>query len=195
MTSTSHPRIVTSTTSPRCRTRRTSAQPERDRLAAHRGLGPDRSLPTAASGRRSGVLVVGLSGGRLPPGSRPSDRPRARLGRRCRTLEWSAVDRNARKGTSPSDHAPVIVDLSELSVTSDECAALSRGIEQPARRQSRRGRSTRRVRAADPGRCSAISPSTRSVQTASGRMPAAREPRPLATRGAARASPSGATGS
>ncbi len=26
-------------------------------------------------------------------------------------LEWSAVDRNARKGTSPSDHAPVLVDL------------------------------------------------------------------------------------
>ncbi len=26
-------------------------------------------------------------------------------------LEWSAVDRNARKGQSPSDHAPVIVDL------------------------------------------------------------------------------------
>ncbi len=27
-------------------------------------------------------------------------------------LEWSVVDRNARKGKSPSDHAPVIVDLS-----------------------------------------------------------------------------------
>ena len=26
-------------------------------------------------------------------------------------LEWSAIDRNARKGKSPSDHAPVIVDL------------------------------------------------------------------------------------
>jgi exodeoxyribonuclease-3 len=26
-------------------------------------------------------------------------------------LEWSAVDRNARKGKSPSDHAPVMVDL------------------------------------------------------------------------------------
>lgn len=26
-------------------------------------------------------------------------------------LRWSVVDRNARKGTSPSDHAPVIVDL------------------------------------------------------------------------------------
>jgi exodeoxyribonuclease-3 len=26
-------------------------------------------------------------------------------------LEWAIVDRNARKGTSPSDHAPVLVDL------------------------------------------------------------------------------------
>lgn len=26
-------------------------------------------------------------------------------------LEWAAIDRNARKGKSPSDHAPVIVDL------------------------------------------------------------------------------------
>ena len=26
-------------------------------------------------------------------------------------LQWSAVDRNARKGKSPSDHAPVLVDL------------------------------------------------------------------------------------
>jgi exodeoxyribonuclease-3 len=26
-------------------------------------------------------------------------------------LEWTVVDRNARKGTSPSDHAPVLVDL------------------------------------------------------------------------------------
>lgn len=28
-------------------------------------------------------------------------------------LEWSAVDRNARKGKQPSDHAPVFVDLAE----------------------------------------------------------------------------------
>jgi len=26
-------------------------------------------------------------------------------------VTWAAVDRNARKGTGPSDHAPVIVDL------------------------------------------------------------------------------------
>lgn len=32
----------------------------------------------------------------------------AGVAERC---EWSAVDRNARKGKSPSDHAPVIVDL------------------------------------------------------------------------------------
>jgi exodeoxyribonuclease-3 len=27
--------------------------------------------------------------------------------------EWSVIDRNARKGTSPSDHTPVIVDLTD----------------------------------------------------------------------------------
>ena len=26
---------------------------------------------------------------------------------------WAVVDRNARKGTGPSDHAPVIVDLAD----------------------------------------------------------------------------------
>lgn len=31
------------------------------------------------------------------------------VARRC---EWAAIDRNARKGDKPSDHAPVIVDLS-----------------------------------------------------------------------------------
>jgi exodeoxyribonuclease-3 len=26
-------------------------------------------------------------------------------------VAWCIIDRNARKGTSPSDHAPVVVDL------------------------------------------------------------------------------------
>jgi len=30
-------------------------------------------------------------------------------------VEYAVIDRNARKGKSPSDHAPVIVDLAELS--------------------------------------------------------------------------------
>jgi exodeoxyribonuclease-3 len=30
-------------------------------------------------------------------------------------VTWSVVDRNARKGTLPSDHAPLIVDLADLS--------------------------------------------------------------------------------
>lgn len=34
----------------------------------------------------------------------------ASVAARC---EWSAIDRNARKGKQPSDHAPVIVDLSD----------------------------------------------------------------------------------
>ena len=28
-------------------------------------------------------------------------------------VTWAVVDRNARKGTGPSDHAPVIVDLAD----------------------------------------------------------------------------------
>ena len=31
-------------------------------------------------------------------------------------VAWSVIDRNARKGTSPSDHAPVVVDLAESAV-------------------------------------------------------------------------------
>lgn len=30
-------------------------------------------------------------------------------------LEWTVIDRNARKGQSPSDHAPVIVDLADAA--------------------------------------------------------------------------------
>lgn len=30
-------------------------------------------------------------------------------------VEWSVIDRNARKGKSPSDHAPVIVDLADAA--------------------------------------------------------------------------------
>jgi exodeoxyribonuclease-3 len=28
-------------------------------------------------------------------------------------VEWCVIDRNARKGKMPSDHAPVIVDLTD----------------------------------------------------------------------------------
>ena len=31
----------------------------------------------------------------------------------ARRAEWCVVDRNARKGKQPSDHAPVIVDLAD----------------------------------------------------------------------------------
>jgi exodeoxyribonuclease-3 len=34
----------------------------------------------------------------------------ATLADRC---EWSIIDRNARKGKQPSDHTPVVVDLSD----------------------------------------------------------------------------------
>ena len=51
---------------------------------------------------------------RLPPAPRHAHRPR------CSgpdpvadRVTWAVVDRNARKGTGPSDHAPVIVDLAD----------------------------------------------------------------------------------
>jgi exodeoxyribonuclease-3 len=31
-------------------------------------------------------------------------------------VEWTIIDRNARKGQLPSDHAPVVVDLAEAAV-------------------------------------------------------------------------------
>jgi exodeoxyribonuclease-3 len=33
----------------------------------------------------------------------------------AKRVEWSIIDRNARKGQQPSDHAPVIVDLTEVA--------------------------------------------------------------------------------
>jgi exodeoxyribonuclease-3 len=32
-------------------------------------------------------------------------------------LTWAVVDRNARKGTQPSDHAPLIFDLADDSAS------------------------------------------------------------------------------
>ena len=71
-------------------------------------LGARRPLPSSPPRRRSRVLVVGLSG------RRTSTRASACGSTWCSAspsvadrCSWSVVDRNARKGTSPSDHAPV----------------------------------------------------------------------------------------
>ena len=67
--------------------RRTSASPSAPASATLIDWGLDRSVPPAASRRGVGVLVVGLPRRRLPPGTRPAHRPRARLG----------VDRRSRR--------------------------------------------------------------------------------------------------
>ena len=87
------------------------SQPERDRLAAIEAWGlsdlfrrqhPDASSVYSWWDYRAGDFHQGR-GMRidLVLGS-------ASVAERC---EWAAIDRNARKGKSPSDHAPVLVDL------------------------------------------------------------------------------------
>ncbi len=87
------------------------SQPERDRLGALEAWGLVDVFRDDAR-RRPRVLVVGLPRRRLPPGPRPADRPAHVFAPRSPTgPTWCVIDRNARKGKSPSDHAPVIVDL------------------------------------------------------------------------------------
>lgn len=87
------------------------SQPERDRLAAIQGWGltdlfrqqhPDSDGVYSWWDYRAGDFHQGR-GLRidLVLGSKS-------VAERC---EWAAIDRNARKGKSPSDHAPVMVDL------------------------------------------------------------------------------------
>ena len=65
-------------------------------------------------GRRAALLVVGLPGRQLPQGHRHAHRPRARLGAAAPSAcEWALIDRNARKGKQPSDHAPLVVELAD----------------------------------------------------------------------------------
>ena len=54
---------------------------------------------------------MGLPQRRLPPGLRPADRPRALLDGGGRPVTDAFVDRDARKGVKPSDHAPVVVEF------------------------------------------------------------------------------------
>ena len=88
--------------------------PERDALAGADATGAWPTCSAALPGRRPGVLVVGLPPRRLPRGPRHAHRPRAGARRRSPTASSGCViDRNARKGQQPSDHAPVIVDLAD----------------------------------------------------------------------------------
>ena len=62
--------------------------------------------------RRPALHLLGLPPGRLPPAPRHAHRPRARHASRSpNASRWAVVDRNARKGKQPSDHAPLFVDF------------------------------------------------------------------------------------
>ena len=66
--------------------------------------------------RRAPLLVVGLPRRQLPQGlsacASTSCSPPPPLADR---IEWALIDRNARKGKAPSDHAPVVVQVGEAA--------------------------------------------------------------------------------
>ena len=87
--------------------------PERAALAGARGARPARRRARSLAGRAR-VQLLGLPRRHVPPGPRHADRP----GPRQRPPVASGVrprgsTAQARKGSGPSDHAPVIVDLDE----------------------------------------------------------------------------------
>ena len=73
-------------------------------------VGPGRRLPPALPGGAA-VLVVGLPGRRLPPGPGPAHRPHPGHPGAGRPADWALIDRFARKGKLPSDHAPLLADF------------------------------------------------------------------------------------
>ena len=90
----------------------TSAPPEREAVAALEAWGLDRRLPPVLARRRTGCTPGGTTGPATstraaacastscwPPSASPSG------------STWALIDRNARKGKLPSDHAPLLVDF------------------------------------------------------------------------------------
>ena len=86
--------------------------PERGALAELQALGLPDVVPRPLAGQRV-FTYWDYRAGHVPPGPRHADRPRA--GRRAvaERVKAAWIDRQARKGKGPSDHAPVIVDLDE----------------------------------------------------------------------------------
>ena len=81
------------------------------RARAARGVGPGRRLPPALRRRRA-VLAGGTTApANFHKGTGHAHRPRARHRAAGRAVAWALIDRNARKGKQPSDHAPLVVDL------------------------------------------------------------------------------------
>ena len=99
--------------------------------------------------------------------------------------EWSVIDRNARKGKSPSDHAPVMVDSHRADRHAGQTLGERRrdALEQTAGRDRAEPGELGRARRPMLGRCSAIDARAWSVTTASAGCPPARAT-PIATRGA-----------
>ena len=101
-----------------CTTRRRSSvdarrEPERARLADAGRAWAGRRVPPPPP-RRARRLVVGLPARRLPRG--PGDCASTSSSRRSPSSSGRSgalIDRNARKGQLPSDHAPVVVDLAD----------------------------------------------------------------------------------
>ena len=89
-------------------------EPERDAVAppATTGAWSTRSAHRYDDDRL--FTLLGLPPRRLPPAPRHAHRPRAgHASRWPNASRWAVVDRNARKGKQPSDHAPVIVDFAD----------------------------------------------------------------------------------
>ena len=87
---------------------------ERDAVHAAREVGHGRPLPPRVPRCRPPLQLLGL------PAPATSTCTAACASISCSAtrsvaerVTWAVVDRNARKGTGPSDHAPVIVDLAD----------------------------------------------------------------------------------
>ena len=88
-------------------------QPEREALAALQARRPARRRPRPLA-RRARVHLLGLPRRHVPQGPGHADRPRRSRASRSPSARKAAwIDRQARKGTGPSDHAPVMLDLDE----------------------------------------------------------------------------------
>ena len=87
-------------------------EPERKAVAAPRGVGHSRTCsgactPTSTACSATGTTAPATSTSTAACASTScSATPPV-----AERVTWAVVDRNARKGTGPSDHAPVIVDL------------------------------------------------------------------------------------
>ena len=72
---------------------------------------PEGQLPPVRAAREN-LHLVGLPHDGLPPQPRPAHRPHPALGTARRRLHRCSIDRDMRKLERPSDHAPVLAEIS-----------------------------------------------------------------------------------